>query len=49
MKGSEDFQLLQDALEPVLNEVNQVVATGKVRVGDGEVTLEFFLGSDYKV
>lgn len=37
------------SVEPVLNEVNQVVAAGKVLAGDVEVPLEFFLVSDYKV
>ena len=41
IKGAESYELLSQGLESVIADVNQVV--------DGQVKLEFYLGSDYKV
>lgn len=49
MKAGESYQLLCNAFEPILAEINKLVEDGEILIGEDMVKLEFFLGGDYKV
>ena len=49
MKAGEDYLVIKEAFAPVLEEMNKLIAAGKVLVAGNEVPLHFIFGSDYKV
>ena len=49
VKEGENFLVIKEAFAPVLEEINNLIAAGKVLVDCGEVPLQFIFGSDYKV
>ena len=49
MKAGEEYLEIKEAFAPVLEEINNLIAAGKVLVDGSEVPLQFVFGSDYKV
>ena len=49
MKAGEEYLVIKEAFAPVLEEINNLIAAGKVLVDGSEVPLQFVFGSDYKV
>ena len=49
LSGKEDYSVLQTAGKDLFQEINELIAAGKINVNGREITLEFYLGGDYKV
>ena len=49
VKAGEEYLVIKEAFAPVLEEINNLIAAGKVLVDGSEVPLQFVFGSDYKV
>ena len=43
------YLVIKEAFNPVLEEINNLIAAGKVLVDGSEVPLQFVFGYDYKV
>ena len=48
VNGSEGYQTLQEAFREIFEDINKMIASGKLTVNNKEVNTEFFLGGDYK-
>ena len=49
LSREKSYELISHGLGGVIAEVNRVIEKGSVLVGEQDVKLEFYLGSDYKV
>jgi hypothetical protein len=49
IKGKESFETLQSSCSRIFNDVNNIVKTGFIKIGENQVPVEIFLGGDYKV
>ena len=49
IKTKEDYDNLAVSLGNIRNDVNQLIKEGSIEVDGQQITLEFFLGGDYKV
>ena len=48
-KGQESYDLLKASCKGLLNAINKILTEGKVTVDGKEISIEMFLGGDYKV
>ena len=49
MKGKEEYDTLKESLGNVICDVNSLIQEGGMMVDGQKVTLDFYLGGDYKV
>ncbi len=49
LQGHESYDNLKNGFSPVFREVQEVMDTGSIDVLGKTISLEFFLGADYKV
>ena len=49
VKADEDFNVLRIALREPIDEVNELMSTGEIDIGDRVVEVDVYLGGDYKV
>lgn len=49
IRGKEEYSLFKNGLEPVLDEINDLLRNKLVTVNGDMVELIFYLGGDYKV
>ncbi len=47
--GKECYESIATSFKEVLDEINQLIAEGAIKVDGKLIPLEFFLGCDYKV
>ena len=49
LNGSESYDTIKDGFQPVIKEINDVIAESKVVINENVVELKIFLCADYKV
>ena len=49
VKADENYTVVSTALKPVIDEINELIRIGEVKVGEVVVKLQFYFGGDYKV
>lgn len=49
IRTKEEYESVRESLQNVISEVNRMSDRGFRMLGDTKITLEFFLGGDYKV
>ena len=49
IKGKESYEIIQSSCSRIFNDVNKIVETGFIRIGENQIPVEIFLGGDYKV
>ena len=49
VKGKEEYDTLKESLGNVICDVNALIQEGSMMVDGQKVTLDFYLGGDYKV
>lgn len=49
ISGSEKYNVIKISCKELFNDINEVIAQGKIVVDDHVIPLEFFLSGDYKV
>ena len=49
VKGKEEYDILKESLGNVICDVNALIQEGSMMVDGQKVTLDFYLGGDYKV
>lgn len=47
--GLEKYDLLKNALAPVLKEINDIKSRGFIYMNNSKFSLKFYLGADFKV
>jgi hypothetical protein len=48
VNGKEDYSTIKEAFTDIIDELNQLIADGKLNVEGNDINIEFFLGGDYK-
>ena len=48
VNGKKDYSTIKESFGDIINEMNRLVATGKINVEGTNINIEFFLGGDYK-
>ncbi len=48
VNGKEDYSPIKEAFTDIIDELNQLIADGKLNVEGNDINIEFFLGGDYK-
>ena len=49
VKADEQFSVIRSALREPIDEVNALIQTGQIEVGDKVLEVDIYLGGDYKV
>ena len=49
LQGTESYDNLKSGFEPVLKEINTLIADGSVELNGANIQLDIYLGGDYKV
>lgn len=49
VKGKESHEIIQTSCARIFSDVNRIVESGFVSIGEKHVPVEMFLGGDYKV
>ena len=49
VRADENYELIAAAFKEPIKEVNELLRVKQIMVGEVKVTLDFYLGGDYKV
>lgn len=49
IKGKESYEIIQSSCARIFSDVNKIVESGFIKLGENRVPVEIFLGGDYKV